>query len=81
MKVDGNLSIVGLQIPNVVNQAEPNSSLGKINWADYNFPPFIRIVHFSLAELQGTLRRYVACLYLGYLILLGVQGINRILRT
>jgi len=65
-------------VPNVVNQTEPPIE-GRINWSNYNFPPCLHIVHFSLTELQGKLRSFVASIYLSYLILLAILFINRIL--
>eukprot|EP00826_Nyctotherus_ovalis_P022550 TRINITY_DN1745_c0_g2_i17.p2 TRINITY_DN1745_c0_g2~~TRINITY_DN1745_c0_g2_i17.p2 ORF type:complete len:215 (+),score=46.32 TRINITY_DN1745_c0_g2_i17:124-768(+) len=68
-------SAIGPQIPNVVTQPTPSSN-SKINWNDYNFPPCIHIVHFSLAELQGPVKRFVLCIYLSFLIIIGVLIIN-----
>jgi hypothetical protein len=25
----------------------------KVNWEDFNWPPFIKVIHFSLDELEG----------------------------
>ena len=71
-----NSTNLGLNIPNVVIQTEPESFIGKIDWSDYNFPPFIHIVHFSISELEGSLRRFVVCIYINYLILLGILLLN-----
>ena len=49
-----------------------------IHWENYNFPPCLHVVHFSLGELQGALRRHVLFVYLSYTIMLGVLGLNRI---
>eukprot|EP00826_Nyctotherus_ovalis_P056946 TRINITY_DN7774_c0_g1_i6.p1 TRINITY_DN7774_c0_g1~~TRINITY_DN7774_c0_g1_i6.p1 ORF type:complete len:108 (-),score=18.56 TRINITY_DN7774_c0_g1_i6:251-574(-) len=62
-------------IPHVVNQMETSLD-GRINWGDYNFPPCIRMVHFSLGELQGGLRSFVARVYLTYLLLISILLIN-----
>ncbi len=49
-----------------------------INWADINFPPFFKVVHFNLQELQGGYKRFALKLYLGVVILLSVILINSI---
>jgi len=54
------------------------SGQGGINWQNYNFPPCINLVHFSLDELQGTLRRFVLCQYLNFIIIIFIQLFNRI---
>ena len=52
------------------------SSSGAIDWADYNFPPLLNLMHFSLAELQGGLKRFVLNLYISYIIVIAVLIIN-----
>ena len=49
-----------------------------INWKDINFPPFYRVVHFSLYELQGGVKRFAFKAYLGFIIILSVLLINGI---
>ena len=56
------------------------SSSDGINWENYNWPCCIRLVHFSLDELQGTLKRFVLCQYLNFIIIVIVQFINRIFK-
>lgn len=63
------------QLPNVINQPEQQPD-GEIYWANYNYPPCIPIVHFSLIELKGKLRSFVAYLWLSYIILLAILIIN-----
>ncbi len=48
-----------------------------INWENFNFPPCLHLVHFSVGELQGSLRRYALFVYLSYTIMLSVLGLNR----
>ena len=54
--------------------AEP---LTVINWEDYNFPLCLHLVHFSLTELQGSMKRYSLNVYLSYIIILCVLVTNR----
>ena len=49
-----------------------------IDWDKYNFPPCLHLVHFSVSELEGSLRRYALLVYLSYTIMLSVLGLNRI---
>ena len=70
----------GLEIPTVVIQVDPEFSTGKINWSEYNFPPFIHIVHFSLSELEGSIKSFVFCLYADYLIIIGILIMNRMIQ-
>ena len=71
-------SAVEAQIKDAVAPASAgstNSSSG-INWSDYNFPPCLHLVHFSLSELQGSIKRFVLNLYLSFMIIFVVLLIN-----
>ena len=59
-----------------VDRPAPNAP-GTINWNDYNFPPFLHLVHFSLSELQGPVKRFVLNAYLSFVIVVIVLCINR----
>ena len=48
----------------------------KIDWNDYNFPPCLHLVHFSLSELQGTVKRFVMNVYISFVIVVCVLLIN-----
>jgi len=47
-----------------LSKSQPKS---KIDWEDYNFPPFIKIYHFSMDEIEEPEREIVSKLYLGLL--------------
>ena len=59
----------------VVSTSQTNNATA-INWNDYNFPPCLHLVHFSLGELQGSVKRFVLKVYLSYMIVLSVLLIN-----
>ena len=59
----------------VVGSEEDN---GPINWKDYNFPPCLHLVHFSLTELSGRVKRVVLNMYLSFLIVVFVLLVNGI---
>ena len=69
-------NVIGPNSSNVINQSSTGNESNNINWSDYNFPPCLHIVHFSLAELQGPIKRFVLCIYLSFLIIIGVLIIN-----
>ncbi len=57
--------------------APPTSTTqGSINWNEYNFPPFLRLVHFRLDELQGPVKRFVLNAYASFMIVVSVLLIN-----
>ena len=60
-----------------IENTEPKP-VSKINWANYNFPPCLRIVHFSISELHGALKRFVLCVYISFLIIIAVLILNSI---
>lgn len=47
-----------------------SSNYPDIDWSDFNFPPLIRVFHFSLAELQPPYKPIVRNIYICYLIIL-----------
>eukprot|EP00826_Nyctotherus_ovalis_P010359 TRINITY_DN1273_c0_g1_i3.p1 TRINITY_DN1273_c0_g1~~TRINITY_DN1273_c0_g1_i3.p1 ORF type:complete len:122 (+),score=31.33 TRINITY_DN1273_c0_g1_i3:112-477(+) len=47
-----------------------------INWNNFNFPPCLNLVHFSLSELRGSLKSFVLLIYFSYLITIAVMVIN-----
>jgi len=49
-----------------------------INWNDYNFPPLLRVVHFTFSELQGRVKKFVVKAYSSFMIVVAVLLINRI---
>lgn len=72
---------VEMQVRDAVGQATTTTtaanSASPINWNDYNFPPCLHLVHFSLGELQGTVKRFVLKVYLSYMIVVAVLWVNR----
>ena len=48
----------------------------KIDWNDFNWPPFLRVVHFSLAELKDPHLPLVKMLYLIFLLNSGHFALN-----
>ena len=52
------------------------ASSGNINWDDYNYPPCLHLIHFSLSELQGSVKRFVLQVYLSFMIIVSVLLIN-----
>ena len=47
-----------------------------INWTDFNWPPFIKIFHFDLSELQDPYKSLVRLLYISYLLIFGTTCLN-----
>merc|ERR1712039_296391 len=41
------------------NAAQKTSGNSEINWVEFNYPPFIRLIHFDLAELPAPLASLV----------------------
>eukprot|EP00826_Nyctotherus_ovalis_P063901 TRINITY_DN9369_c0_g1_i9.p1 TRINITY_DN9369_c0_g1~~TRINITY_DN9369_c0_g1_i9.p1 ORF type:complete len:223 (-),score=43.95 TRINITY_DN9369_c0_g1_i9:223-891(-) len=64
------------QISDADTRPISTKKISKINWANYNFPPCVRIVHFSLSELHGALKRFVLCIYLSFLLIVAVLLTN-----
>lgn len=58
------------------------SNIGKeksnINWEDLNFPPILKLFHFSLQELSGTVRTTVLKFYISFLIICFICLVNSI---
>ena len=52
---------------------------GAIKWNNLNFPPGFKLIHFDLKELKGLVRTVVLLLYIQFLVILGVEGLNSII--
>ena len=69
--------IVESKVKGIISVNPSSKDNSGINWNDFNFPPFLGLVHFSLAELKGTLKSFVLIIYLSYLVTISVMIINR----
>jgi hypothetical protein len=54
---------------------------GAIKWNNLNFPPGLRLIHFDLKELKGLVKTVVLMLYIQFLVILGVEGLNSTIVT
>eukprot|EP00826_Nyctotherus_ovalis_P009737 TRINITY_DN12575_c0_g1_i13.p1 TRINITY_DN12575_c0_g1~~TRINITY_DN12575_c0_g1_i13.p1 ORF type:complete len:252 (+),score=39.72 TRINITY_DN12575_c0_g1_i13:72-827(+) len=57
-------------------QSREVAGASRIDWSDCNFPPLLKLAHFSISELQGTLKRFAVMLYIAFLIVFAIQWIN-----
>ena len=65
------------QTPDVITiNDNSNNSSSSIDWTNLNFPPCLKLMHFSLAEIQGPVKRFVLVMYSSYLISIIVMIIN-----
>lgn len=48
-----------------------------IKWDEYNYPPFVRIMHFDLSELEGSSRKVVRWAHAGFFLLVAALMCNR----
>uniref|UniRef100_A0A0G4HWV5 Secretory carrier membrane protein n=1 Tax=Chromera velia CCMP2878 TaxID=1169474 RepID=A0A0G4HWV5_9ALVE len=53
-----------------------NDQQPQINWNDWNYPPFLRIVHYDREELPEHLQNIVWWLHLSWLLCLGAFGLH-----
>jgi hypothetical protein len=44
----------------------PGPPSTEVDWTDYNFPPCVKVVHFSLKDFQGTELRVIKKLYVSW---------------
>jgi len=68
--------VVNYKIKEIIGTNPAATDSSGINWNDLNFPPCLNLVHFSLSELKGNLKRFVLIIYLSYLITVVVMLIN-----
>mmetsp|Transcript_2866 Transcript_2866/g.8895 ORF Transcript_2866/g.8895 Transcript_2866/m.8895 type:complete len:217 (-) Transcript_2866:110-760(-) len=47
-----------------------------IKWDEYNYPPFVRIMHFDLSELEGSSRKVVRWAHAGFFLLVAALMCN-----
>ena len=57
-------------------QSREVNAPSRINWNNFNFPPLIRLAHFSVSELHGRLKRFAVIIYVSFLLIFYVQLIN-----
>eukprot|EP01068_Selenidium_serpulae_P010850 Selendium_serpulae@DN5549_c0_g1_i1.p1 len=55
-------------------ERDPNAL--EIDWMDFNYPPFVRLFHFNLAELPVKMRHIVRWIHISYLIALLIMVVN-----
>uniref|UniRef100_A0A7S1RZ79 Uncharacterized protein n=1 Tax=Alexandrium catenella TaxID=2925 RepID=A0A7S1RZ79_ALECA len=55
---------IGKPLDGLVAARAPGHS--EINWVDFNYPPLLRLVHFSLDELPSTLSGLVRCFNISF---------------
>lgn len=49
---------------------------GQINWDDYNFPPCIKVLHFSLNDFKGSERAVIKKMYVSWILLMTVLSLS-----
>jgi hypothetical protein len=69
-------NVVEMQVRGAVDQITAPNQNSTINWNDYNYPPCLHLVHFSLSELQGTVKRFALNVYLSFIIIIVVLILN-----
>eukprot|EP00164_Ancoracysta_twista_P001149 GFYU01001507.1.p1 GENE.GFYU01001507.1~~GFYU01001507.1.p1 ORF type:complete len:212 (-),score=54.18 GFYU01001507.1:113-748(-) len=57
-----------------LNGANPNKP--KINWENYNYPPYLRLVHVDFTELQGEAQRTAVFVHRAYILMMSTLGLN-----
>jgi secretory carrier-associated membrane protein len=51
----------------------------KVNWEDFNWPPFLKVVHFSLDELEDyPIQPFIRNMFLSHLVVFLLSIINLI---
>jgi hypothetical protein len=87
LKFAGARAVAGSAVGNVVSGAQSaakgtlnefrGEKKGQIIWDDFNYPPFVRLIHYSLDELQDPIRSVVKKMHLVFLLVLVINAINR----
>jgi len=71
---------VGLAIGKPINglQTSSSGSSGRndINWVDFNYPPALRLIHYSAEELPTSLSGLVHCMNLSFVITCTACALN-----
>lgn len=65
-----------MEMHNVGTTKPPLTNETVINWEDFNFPPCLNLVHFSLSELRGPLKKFVLNAYVAFLLIVMVEVCN-----
>ena len=68
--------VVKSRVKDAIGIKDDTKDESGINWAEYNFPPCIHLVHFSISELKGPVKRFVLCIYLSFITVITVLIIN-----
>ena len=76
--MDANIAgnVVEVQVQGTMDQVTGTNQNSTINWNDYNYPPCLHLVHFNLSELRGSVKTFVLCLYLSFMIIVVVLILN-----
>jgi len=71
-------NMIAGQIKDKVSSQVSNMSKEKsnINWEDLNFPPILKLFHFSLTEISGNVRKTVLIIYISFIIICFVCFVN-----
>ena len=69
-------NVVEMQVRGAMDQVTGTNQDSNIKWTVYNYPPCLHLVHFDLSELRGSVRTFVLCVYLSFLIIVIVLILN-----
>ena len=64
------------QIKSMKGEITGTSNKNKINWDDFNYPPFLKVIHYDVSEVDPEHRLIVRSLWLSHILIFVYSIVN-----
>jgi len=67
---------IGRPLDNFGSSASRSAAHGDINWMSFNYPPYVRLIHYDLSELPSTHTSLIRCLNMSFQLTTFICALN-----